>query len=51
MFKEKKLFVLFNAFAFKDDFLKQGELFIKSDNTLVLYQEGDVPNNDKFFNF
>ncbi len=54
IFKEKKLFVLLNVFSnseFKEGFLKQGEVFEKSDNILILCQEGEIPANDKLFNF
>lgn len=53
MFKEKKLFVLFNSFSnskFKEDFIERGSVFIDSRNILVFCEE-KVSSKDKIFNF
>ncbi|MDD5696772.1 MAG: DNA polymerase III subunit delta [Candidatus Pacebacteria bacterium] len=53
MFKEKKLFVLFNSFSnskFKEDFINQGSVFVKSENILVFCEE-EISPKDKLFNF
>lgn len=54
MFKEKKLFVLKNAFLssdFKQKFLKAKQQFLKSENIIVFYEKGDVPSKDPLFLF
>jgi len=53
MFKEKKLFILLNSFSnskFKEDFVGQGGVFVKSENILVFCEE-EVSLKDKLFNF
>jgi len=54
MFKEKKLQVLLNPFSnsfFKEKFLKKAEDFVKSEDIIVLFQEGEIKKNDKLFKF
>ena len=54
MFKEKKLFVLKNAFSnpkFKEKFQKQKEEFQNSKNIILFYESGEVSKNDPFFLF
>lgn len=52
MFKEKKLFVLFNVFSnikIKEDIEKKGQFFFDSSDILILIEEGDVSIKDKLF--
>jgi len=54
MFKEKKLAVITNPFlntSFKEMFLKEVKDFIKSDDLILLCQEGKVNGNDSLFKF
>jgi len=48
MFKEKKLAIILNPFdntEFKDGFLEQGEQLLKSDDIIIVYQEGGINKN------
>lgn len=54
MFKEKKLFVLFKAFLnpeFKQEFLRSGQKFAKTDDIIVFYEQGEVSQKDSLFKF
>ncbi len=54
MFKEKKLLVLVNAFSnseFKEKFLKKKDVFSKSENIIIFYEEGEVSKKDSLFAF
>ena len=54
MFKEKKLAVITNPFSdsgFKEKFLKDAKDFLKSEDIILLYQEGKIKENDTLFKF
>jgi len=54
MFKEKKLLILKNAFLnqkFKDQFLKNKEIFLKSKDLILFYEKKELPFNDPLFQF
>ena len=54
MFEEKKLQVVFNPFgdkSFQADFLDEADIFIKSSNIIVLYQNNEPDKRTKFFKF
>jgi len=54
MFKEKKLIVVTDPFLdadFKEKFLENKEIFAKSEDLFIFYQEGDVRKNDSLFKF
>ena len=54
MFQERKLIVITDPFSdadFKEKFLGNKENFVKSDDLLVFYQEGEVRKNDSLFKF
>jgi len=54
MFKEKKLIVVTGPFSdvdFKEKFLKNKEDFVKSDDLVVFYQEGEIRKNDSLLKF
>lgn len=53
LFAPKKLIVLKNLLSnkeFKENFLKEFKNFIKSQNLILFYEEGEI-SKDKFFNF
>ncbi len=53
MFKEKKLFILDDAFAnqaFKDDFAADIERFVRSDSVILFYESKGSFQKDSFFN-
>ena len=50
IFKEKKLIVLENVFLnqkFKEEFLKEKKFFTNSDEIIIFFQEGSIPEKDK----
>lgn len=52
MFQEKKLFVVRNAFSsadFKQAFLQHQDLFSKTQNLIVFYEDKDLSGKDSFF--
>jgi len=54
MFDEKKLIILKDIFPnknFKEEFLKEKEKFLKSDNVILFYEKGEVAENDPLFKF
>jgi DNA polymerase-3 subunit delta len=54
MFKEKKLAVITNAFAspdFKERFLANKKDFLKTEDVILFYQEGEINKNSSFFKF
>ncbi len=54
MFKEKKLAIINNLFSkieFKEKFLEKGKDFTKSEDIILIYQEGEINKNDSFFKF
>ncbi|MDD5568964.1 MAG: DNA polymerase III subunit delta [Candidatus Pacebacteria bacterium] len=54
MFQEKKLIIIEGVFAnakFKEDFLKQGDIFSNSENILMLYEKSDIAAKDKLLNY
>jgi len=54
MFQEKKLFVLQNIFSnqeFKNSFLENSEKFLKSNNIILIQEEGEINSKDPLFNF
>ncbi len=54
MFKEKKLFILFNAFSgqdFKQEFLKWAKKNAEAEDIILFYQQGDVAKRDSLFKF
>ena len=54
MFKEKKLFVLKNAFSdnlFKKKFLENKEDFLSSEDVIAFYEKRDFPKKGSFFSF
>ncbi|MFA5249313.1 MAG: DNA polymerase III subunit delta [Candidatus Paceibacterota bacterium] len=54
MFKEKKLAVIKNAFGnkvFKELFLKNSDYFLRSEDIIVFFEEGDVPARDALSGF
>jgi len=54
MFKEKKLMVLTNVFLnlpFKEEFLKKGKNFVDSEDIILFYETGTIPERDSLFNF
>ncbi|MBA7599004.1 hypothetical protein ES703_06031 [subsurface metagenome] len=54
MFKEKKLLILSNAFSnkeFKEEFLKNSEKTVKSDDVILFYEDKEVASNDSLFKF
>lgn len=54
MFKEKKLAIINNLFSkieFKEKFLEKGKNFTKSEDIILIYQEGEIDKNDSFFKF
>lgn len=54
MFREKKLFVLFNAFSskeFKQEFLKWAKQNVEAEDIVLLYEQGKVLRNGLLFKF
>jgi DNA polymerase-3 subunit delta len=54
MFKEKKLVVLKEIFSnprFKDEFLKQKEKLVKTEDLILIYEKKEIPENDPLFQF
>jgi len=54
IFKEKKLLVIKNPCSnkeFKEEFLKEAESFVKSEEIIILYQEDKLPKNDRLLTF
>ena len=54
IFEEKKLAVILNPFdntEFKESFLEQGEEFLKSDDIIVIYQEGKINKNSALLKY
>lgn len=54
MFVEKKLMVLKDAFSnqeFKEKFLKDSKKFVNSQDIILFYEEGEVPEGDKLLKF
>ncbi|MDD5590269.1 MAG: DNA polymerase III subunit delta [Candidatus Portnoybacteria bacterium] len=54
IFDEKKLLVISNVFAnqdFKEKFLKNSEFFESLKDTVLFYEEDEIPAKDKFFAF
>ena len=54
MFREKKLLVLKDIFAnkdFQEEFLKQEEKFVNSDNIILIYEKKEISKNDSLFQF
>ncbi len=54
MFEEKKLIVIANPFDnadFKEKFMDQGEEFLKSEDVIVIYQEGKVNKNSALLKY
>lgn len=54
MFQEKRLYVLLEPFSnsdFGQNFLKEKEFFLNSEDLIVFYQKGDVPKSNKFLAF
>ena len=54
MFKEKKLVVVLNPFSnadFKEKLLEEGEVLEKSDDIILLYQEGAVRESESLLKF
>jgi DNA polymerase-3 subunit delta len=54
MFKEKKMAVLINPFsnaAFKEEFLEEGDRFVKSDDIILFCQEGKIDERNALFKF
>lgn len=54
MFKEKKLVVVLNPFdnvEFKESFLEEGEEFLKSEDVIVIYQEGKINKSNTLLKY
>jgi len=54
MFKEKKLVVVLNPLSnskLKEDLLEKGEVFVSSDNLLLLVEQSKLLKKDKFLSF
>lgn len=54
MFKEKKLAVISSIFSdldFKEKFLEKGKEFLKSEDLILIYQEGELNRNNPLFKF
>jgi len=54
MFEEKKLAVVINPFLdseFKEKFLKERKDLLKSEDIILLYEEGKIAKNDSLFKF
>ena len=54
MFREKKLIIIESIFSnqkFKENFLRQGEKFKKSDNIILITEEKEIAANDSLFRF
>ncbi|MDI6603300.1 MAG: DNA polymerase III subunit delta [Patescibacteria group bacterium] len=54
MFREKKLVVLKDVFSnkdFQEEFLKQGEKFVNSDNIILIYEKKEIDKNNSFLKF
>jgi len=54
MFKEKKLFILKNAFlkeSFKERFLREKDFFLKSDEIIIFFEEKKIPASDRLARF
>lgn len=54
MFKEKKLVVLENVFSnqkFKEEFLKNKEIFLNSEEIIVIFEESKILEGDKLTKF
>lgn len=54
MFKEKKLLILSNIFSnqeFKEEFLKNSDKLVKSDQVVVFYEDKEIDRDDSFFKF
>jgi len=54
MFKEKKLAVITNIFAnfdFKEKFLENKKDFLKTEDIILFYQEGEINKNNSLFKF
>lgn len=54
MFKEKKLAVITSPFSdtdFKDGFLEEAKNLLKSEDIILLYEEGEIRKNNSLFKF
>jgi len=54
MFKEKKLLILSNVFSnqeFKEEFLKNSDKLVKSNQVVVFYEDKEIDCDDSFFKF
>ncbi len=54
MFKEKKLAIITSPFSdagFKEEFLKEAKDFLKSEDIILLYEEGEIRKNNSLFKF
>lgn len=54
MFREKKLIVLKDVFSnkdFQEEFLKQGEKFVNSENIILISEEREIDKNSHLFKF
>lgn len=54
MFQEKKLVVLRDIFAnknFQEEFLKEGEKFVSSENIILIYERQETDKKNSFFKF
>ncbi len=54
IFREKKLVVLKDAFSdknFQEQFLKQGEKFINSEDVILIYEKKEIDQKSSFFKF
>ena len=54
MLKEKKLLILSNIFSnqeFKEEFLKNSDKLVKSDEVVVFYEDKEIDCDDSFFKF
>jgi len=52
MFKEKKLAIIINSFSnasFKNNFLKEKEKFLKSNDIILFYEQGEINKKDELF--
>ena len=54
MFREKKLLVLKDIFSnkdFQEEFLKQGEKFVNSENIILIYEKKEIEKENPLFKF
>jgi len=54
MFREKKLVVLKDIFVnkdFQEEFLKQGEKFVNSENVILIHEKKEIDKRNSFFKF